>query len=117
MHFRSKYEMGNQTQLVVQLQNAYKENGVKLDPSHIYIAGFWSYGGCPIKIEDVYLTDSDDYEKPSGMEDAEILFDPIVDVYTVYGIKVLSQIYRSEAIRILEPGIYIIGNEKIMILR
>ena len=111
------YDMGNQTQLVVQLQNAYKENGVKLDPSHIYIAGFWSYGGCPIKIEDVYLTDSDDYEKPSGMEDAEILFDPIVDVYTVYGIKVLSQIYRSEAIRILEPGIYIIGNEKIMILR
>jgi len=27
-----------------------------VDPSHIYIAGFWTYGGTPIYINKVYLS-------------------------------------------------------------
>ena len=31
------------------------KNGGKIDPSHLYIAGFWSTGGKPIVIANVSL--------------------------------------------------------------
>jgi endoglucanase len=54
------YDFGSERRVVVDLHNMYKQVGgqqVKLDPSHIYIIGFWSSGGKPIVIKDVYLTD------------------------------------------------------------
>ena len=112
------FDMGDKTQVVVELHNSYKDNNAgKLNPSRIYIAGFWSYGGSYICIDDIYLTNSDDYVKPSGIDDNEMLIDPVVDVYTVNGVLVERQILRSEAISTLSPGIYIMENEKIMILR
>ena len=33
------------------------ENGVKIDPSHLYIIGFWSMGGKPIVIANITLAD------------------------------------------------------------
>lgn len=55
------YDFGNSRRIVVELDKMYKIiNGqqVKLNPTHIYIAGFWSSGGKPIIIKDIYLTDS-----------------------------------------------------------
>lgn len=55
------YDFGNSRRVVVELDKMYKEvNGqrVKLNPAHIYIVGFWSTGGKPIVIKEVYLTDS-----------------------------------------------------------
>ncbi|MCD8261645.1 MAG: hypothetical protein LUD15_09305, partial [Bacteroides sp.] len=49
------YDFGNSRRVEVQINNIVKENGQKLDPSHIYIAGFWSSGGKPIIIKDIYL--------------------------------------------------------------
>ena len=89
--------------MVVDLNNMYKGNPkVKLDPSHIYIVGFWALGGKPIVIEKVYLTNSDDYKDPTGIEDVAVDKD---------------QVRRSEVIRELPAGIYIVGREKIAILK
>lgn len=55
------YDFGNTYRVVVELNNMYKSiagQQVKLNPSHIYIIGFWSTGGKPIVIKDIYLTDN-----------------------------------------------------------
>jgi hypoxanthine-guanine phosphoribosyltransferase len=31
------------------------KNGAKIDPSHLYIIGFWSYGNKPIVIDKITL--------------------------------------------------------------
>lgn len=111
------YNMEGQTQLVIDLEKSLKEDGTKLITSHIYIMGFWSYGSNAICISDIYLTNSDSYEKPSGIINNENIVDPIIDVYTVNGVLVLKQVSRSTAIQQLSPGIYILGQEKIVILK
>ena len=72
--FRASF--GSETRLVVDLQNmnAYKDDACtqfdhKVAPSHIYIAGFWTYGGTPIYIKRVYL--SNDGETPAGIRRTE----------------------------------------------
>ena len=55
------YDFGTERRVVVDLHNMYKkvgEESVKLDPSHIYIIGFWSSGNRPIIIKNVYLSDT-----------------------------------------------------------
>lgn len=55
------YDFGNTRRVVVELNNMYKlvdDKPVKLDPSHIYIVGFWSTGGKPIIIKNVFLANS-----------------------------------------------------------
>lgn len=55
------YNFGNSRRVVVDLNNMYKDvNGqqIRLNKSHIYIIGFWSTGGQPIVIKDVYLTNN-----------------------------------------------------------
>ncbi len=54
------YDFGNERRVVVDLHNMHKQVGgqqVKLDPTHIYIIGFWSSGNKPIVIKNVYLSD------------------------------------------------------------
>lgn len=57
------YDFGNNTRLIVNLQNMKNEAGKRLDPSHIYIVGFWTLGSAPIYINKVYL--SDDGQTPT----------------------------------------------------
>lgn len=57
------YNFGNNTRLMVDLQNMKDEAGKRLDPSHIYIVGFWTLGSSPIYINKVYL--SDDGQTPT----------------------------------------------------
>lgn len=54
------YDFGSERRVVVDLHSMYKQVGdqqVRLDPSHIYIIGFWSSGNKPIVIKNVYLSD------------------------------------------------------------
>ena len=53
-------DMSNTQKAVINLQNMKNDKGEKVDPSHIYIAGFWSYGSAPIYIESVYLSNDGD---------------------------------------------------------
>lgn len=55
------YDFGNNRRVTVDLHNMFKQVGdqqVKLNPSHIYIIGFWSSGNKPIVIKNVYLADN-----------------------------------------------------------
>ena len=71
-----RVSFGNQTKVVIDLQNmtAYKDDACtqfdhRVDPGHIYIAGFWTTGGAPIYIKDVFL--SDDGVNPTGIFEYE----------------------------------------------
>ena len=102
--------------VVVKLREMYSDRDRrKLDPSHIYIAGFWSTGGTPFRIEKVYLTNNDDYSEMTAIELPEADGDEPVDVYTLGGVRVRSGVKRSSAVKGLPPGLYVVGREKVII--
>lgn len=85
----------NSVQTVVDLQNMISNgNKVKVDPSHIYILGFWSYGGAQLKIKEMYVTNNEDYT--SGIEEINTLnlepetlnFKP--ETYTISGQQITN---------------------------
>lgn len=49
------YDFGNSRKVVIDLHAMKDENGGKIDPSHLYIIGFWSLGGKPIIIDKITL--------------------------------------------------------------
>ena len=49
------YDFHSSREVTVYLHDMRDEDGKKIDPSHIYIAGFWSYGGKPIIIDSLTL--------------------------------------------------------------
>lgn len=68
----ARYNFGNEKKLIIDLHQmkAYSNDACtqfdhNVDPSHIYIAGFWTYGGTPIYIKDVFV--SDDGETVAGI--------------------------------------------------
>ncbi len=84
---------------------------IALDPSHIYIVGFWSLGGSPILIEDVFLSNSDQYDTSVQEVDfEELLPDDKVEVYSVSGKLLRSEVKRKNAVSGLVTGVYVIGN-------
>ncbi len=61
-------DFGSNTRIVIDLHNMTAQNdGHHVDPSHIYIAGFWSYGGKPIYIKNVFLS-NDGTNPVTGVE-------------------------------------------------
>ena len=50
------FDFGSSTRLVIDLHKMTNEQGRTLDPSHIYIAGFWTLGGAPIYIKGIFLS-------------------------------------------------------------
>ena len=82
-------DFGRAERCVVPLHEMYRAGtNVAVDPSHIYIAGFWSYGNTPIYIDHLYLTNNDDYSEPEGLE--TVSADPIAEpcYYTLQGFPV-----------------------------
>lgn len=115
----AQYDFGSKKQVVVNLESMVRfSTTTKIDPSHLYIIGLWSNGSSDIVISDVYVTNNDDYSKMTGIEEVQ---DNVqdengpVDVYSVMGIMIRSQVLRKEATRDLPQGMYIVGNQKIMI--
>ena len=49
------YDFHTSREITVDLHNMKDENGDRIDPSHLYIVGFWSYGGKPIVIQSLTL--------------------------------------------------------------
>lgn len=114
----AEYDFGNSRQVVVDLANAHKTNsGAALDPSHIYIAGFWSYGNSPIVIDSVFLSNSYSATPISVVPDDKPNGNDIVDVYTIMGIRIRSQVKRSQATIGLPNGLYIVGRKKCLVLK
>ena len=58
-------DFGYNTRLCIDLHAMNNSEGRTLDPSHIYIAGFWTLGNAPIYISRVFL--SDDGQTPAAI--------------------------------------------------
>ena len=87
-----------------------KLSEVTFDLSKVYIIDFWSRGGT-IYIDDVYLTNNDDYSKQTtGITTIQREIENDV-VYNLQGVKVGS---RNE-LKSLPRGIYIIGGKKVVV--
>ena len=87
-----------------------KLSEVTFDLSKVYIIDFWSRGGT-IYVDDVYLTNNDDYSKQTtGITTIRRESENDV-VYNLQGVKVGS---RSE-LKSLPRGIYIIGGKKVVV--
>lgn len=111
---QAQADFGNSRRAVIDLDNMKSIQGRKMDKSHIYIVGFWSMGGRQFRISNVFPAMTSD---ASGIDDieAETIEQP-VDVYDLYGRRIRSGIYRSEATAGLAPGIYIVGGRKVSVL-
>ena len=107
---------GSATKLVIDLHQmkAYKDDDCTqfdhdVDPSHIYIAGFWTYGGNPIYIKEVYL--SDDGQTPSAIVNVENGEVVLTEYYTlggqrmarpVKGVNIVKQVFSNGKTTILK---------------
>jgi hypothetical protein len=91
----------------------------KLDPHHIYIVGFWSSGNSPIVIDKVFLSNSTEYDPTTGINEITV-GNPdqpeFVDVFTILGVKIRSQVKREYATRGLPNGIYLVGAKKVVVI-
>ena len=94
----SRTSFGSETKIVLDLHNlkAYKDDACTqfdhdINPSHIYIAGFWTYGGTPVYIKDIFL--SNDGVNPTGISHVA-LSDEVVsrEYYTLTGAKIVTPI-------------------------
>jgi beta-xylosidase len=119
------HEVGSQTEFVIDLLYMCKEvdgQTIKANPANIYIVGFWSHGGSPIFIEEVFLSNSEEYFNPDnicGDDDTnsinligtdKINGTDIVDVYSITGIIMRTNVTRGNAPNGLPAGVYIVGN-------
>ncbi|MDE6691888.1 MAG: hypothetical protein K2K05_00705, partial [Muribaculaceae bacterium] len=51
----------------------------------------------------------------AGIADIAADTDPVVDVYNMLGMAVKTGVARSEALRGLAPGIYLVGSRKVVV--
>lgn len=106
------YDFGNKTRLVVDLQNMKRDGSSDLlITSHIYRVGIWSYGGKPISIKKVYLSNDGTTEAPTGIEKVTS-----ADTYNnkVYNLK--GQVVgNSSDAKSLPKGIYIMNHRKFIV--
>lgn len=109
------YAVEGKTQVVVNLQTMKTSNNVKVDPHHIYICGFWSYGGTPLQLDKLYLTNNSDYSEETGV-DVPGRAEKLIDVYDLTGRAVLRNVTVSKVYETLHPGIYFIEGKKIRIM-
>ena len=110
----STVDFGSSSKAVFDLSNLVSTENRKLDPSHIYFVGFWSLGNATFKIRKVYLSDNPDGE--SGLNVITVAPEArAVDVYTLQGVRLKTQVAPEQATAGLYPGIYIVGGKKVMV--
>ena len=93
---------GSNKQIVVNLKTAKTKNGVKLNTKNIRIVAFWGMGNKDIVVDDIYLTNNEDYS-PTAIKNAvvDVQNTPTV-IYDLQGRKINSP---------LKKGLYIVNGE------
>jgi len=113
----SSASFGTKKQIVINLQTAKYTSGDKqgkaLETNNIHIVSFWTNGTGNLIVDDMYLTNNEDYSPMTGISDTPIDMEN-VNVYTLTGIMVKQHVSPKEATHDLPSGIYIIGNKKVM---
>lgn len=107
-------DFGNSTRAVIDLRNMKSDKSRKLDPSHLYIIGFWSHGGQKFKLKSVFPA-NDRNATDSAVEEMYAIEDEIVNVYNMQGVVIRHGVTREKATDGLPDGLYIIGGKKILI--
>lgn len=107
-------DFNGRTRVEVDLKNMKSNEGRKLDPSHLYIIGFWSRGGERFRINKIFV--SNDRNAISGVDLMENE-DSLVDVYNMQGMRLRHHVTKAEAREGLDPGLYIIGGKKVVVRR
>jgi hypothetical protein len=108
--------IGDKTKLTVDLHTMKKgdnKDGGACDPSHLYIIGFWSFGGSPIKLKSVFL--SNDGDTPASVKNVSYNESSMVDVYSLAGVRLRSKVAWKDALSGLPAGVYIAGNRKMVV--
>ncbi|OJU41633.1 MAG: hypothetical protein BGN96_02495 [Bacteroidales bacterium 45-6] len=105
----ASYKFADNSKIIVNLATAKKTGGTPFDPSHVYIAGFWSNGSNPFIIDKVYLAKTD-AELTSIREvlDKDEYSNEKVDVYSITGILTRTQVERKTATDQLPNGVYVL---------
>ena len=104
-------------QIVINLQEAKYTSGDKtgqpLDLKNIHIVSFWGNGKGNVVLDDMYLTNNDDYSRDNPnaifVEDAT---PSMVNVYGINGICLRQQVPSNQALQGLPSGIYIVNGRK-----
>ncbi len=107
-------DVGSSTTVKLELAKLVK-NGTTtpLGITHIYKAGFWSYGGGDISIKDIFF--SNDGETPvTGIKEIDETDKP-VDVYNLSGMLLYSKLKKVDILKKLSKGVYIIGGKCLVI--
>lgn len=106
-------DFGDSKKAVLDLRRLKSDNGRSLDPSHLYIIGFWSLGGSPFKIKRVYPSNS--ISGGVGIDESVVAEDTIVDVINIQGVVVKRGVKQSEATDGPAAGLYIVGGKKVLV--
>lgn len=107
---------GSKKQIVVNLQTAKytsgDHTGQAVNTKNIRIVAFWSNGQGTIVVDDMYLTNNDDYSRPTEIDELTAPIPSVTDVYTLTGILLRRQVPVATALEGLPAGIYIMNGEK-----
>lgn len=104
-------DFNGKTSVVVDLRNLKSNQGRKVDSSHIYIAGFWTYGGKPFRIKSIFLSND---PNAAGVESVTVS-DASVNVYNMQGMLIRSNVPANEATYGLPAALYIVGGKKVIV--
>ena len=101
-------DFGSKTMIVIKMADV---AAAQIDTKNIHIISFWTNGTGDLVVDDVYLTNNDDYSKQTtGITTIQREIENDV-VYNLQGVKVGS---RNE-LKSLPRGIYIIGGKKVVV--
>jgi uncharacterized protein YvpB len=87
---------------VVNLKTAKTKNGVKLNTKNIRIVAFWGMGNKDIVVDDIYLTNNEDYSPTAIMNAVVDVQNTPTVIYDLQGRKINSP---------LKKGLYIVNGE------
>ena len=114
-------DFGSSKQIVLNLKTATytsgNQSGQSLDTKNIRIVSFWGNGNQSIIVNDMYLTNNSDYsrEEPTGVRLISSENQQVVDVWTLSGQRIRQAVDSDKATQGLLPGIYIVGNKKVVV--
>ncbi len=106
-------DFNGSTRAVIDLSTLKSEQGRVMDPSHIYIAGFWSRGGERFKLKSIFA--ANDPNADAAVETISVGEPLTVDVYNLQGVCVRRGMEAGEATLGLPAGIYIVGGKKVVV--
>ncbi|MDE6741211.1 MAG: glycoside hydrolase family 5 protein [Muribaculaceae bacterium] len=105
-------DFGSKSRVVVDLKTMKSNDKRTVDPSHIYIVGFWTYGGHKFKVKSIFPSND---PNATAVESVSAQDNDLVNVCNLQGVAVRRNVAASEAIQGLPAGIYIVNGKKTLV--